>query len=310
MKAVFLDQQTFIDKIDLSSIIEQVNELECFKTTAPEQVIERLKDADIAISNKVVLNAETLAQLPQLKLICIAATGMNNVDLAAANAQGVKVMNVAGYAAPSVSQYVFSQLLNFYTQTEKHNALVQSGTWQKHKTFCMHGPRFEELANKTLGILGYGHLGQKVAGIAEAFDINVLVAERPNSNEIRSGRVSFEDMLKQADIISLHCPQTPETEGLFNQQVFAQMKPNAVLVNTARGPIVNNADLLAALENKQIGGAILDVLEQEPPPADHILLANQPDNLIITGHIAWASKEAQQRLIDLLAGNIEAFKTC
>lgn len=309
MKAVFLDQQTFIDDIDLSAIEHQVTNLECFKTTSPNNVIERLQTADIAITNKVVLNEKTLKQLPNLKLICIAATGMNNVDLAAAKALGIAVMNVAGYAAPSVAQYVFSQLLNFYTNTEKHNQLVRTGTWQTHQTFCLHGPSFNELSGKTLGILGYGHLGQKVAAIAEAFDINVIIAERPQAKEVRTGRVSFESMLTQADIISLHCPQTPETEGLFDKAVFARMKPNSVLVNTARGPIVNNEDLLAALESKQIAGAILDVLEQEPPPADHILLTNQPNNLVITGHVAWASKQAQQRLINLLAGNINTFKS-
>ena len=307
MKAVFLDQATFIDSISFDAIKNNVSTLELFSLTANEDIISRCIDADIIITNKVVLSREIIAQLPQLKLICVAATGTNNIDIAAAKEHNISVMNVAGYSTQSVSQYVFAQLLEFYSQISTSNHTVAKGDWQKSPTFCIHSDCFDELAGKTLGIVGYGDIGKKVAKIAHAFDMNVLIAERPNNTAIRDGRMPFNEVLKQADIISLHCPHTPETEQLFDQHAFAQMNNNAVLINTARGAVVDNKALLEALNTKQIAGAILDVLDQEPPPADHILLQAQPDNLKITAHIAWASQQAQQRLINLIAENINTF---
>jgi glycerate dehydrogenase len=175
-------------------------------------------------------------------------------------------------------------------------------------TFCLHGNGSIELAGKTLGIVGYGSLGKAVANIAQAFEMKVLIAERPNATTIRPGRLAFSDVLKQADVLSLHCPQTAETENLINQERLAVMKSSTMLINTARGALVNNNDLLIALQTGEIAYAALDVLEQEPPPADHLLLNAKCDNLKITAHIAWASIEAQQRLINLLADNISSFK--
>lgn len=312
MKAVFLDSQTFSSHISFSAIEQQVSELTCYATTLPEQVIERCKGVDIVITNKVVLTAEILAELPQLKLICISATGYNNVDITAANKLNIVVTNVTGYAGNAIAQYVLAQMLEYYQQTSHHNANTVQGHWQHCETFCYHGNAIAELAGKTLGIVGYGTLGRSVAQLAKAFDMRVIISERFNAKTIRQGRVTFAEAVSQADILSLHCPQTTDTVNLINAEVLSSMKPSAMLINTARGALVNSTDLLSALKNKQIAYAVLDVLEQEPPPADHPLLlalqAQELDNLKITAHIAWASSEAQQRLINLLSENIAAFK--
>ncbi len=307
MRAVFLDKQTFNDDIDLTSIKAQLSSLKCYQTTAAAELLSHCKDADVIITNKVVLTKEALAQLPQLKLICIAATGINNIDISAAKALGIAVTNVSGYAKGSVAQYVFAQLLEYFNQTSHHNKNTEQGLWQKSSTFCHLGNTITELADKTIGIIGYGNLGQSVATIAKAFNMKVMVAERPKAKTIRAERFAFDDVIAQADVLTFHCPQTPETEGIINQTLFAKMKSNALLINTARGPLVNNLDLINALKNKTIAYAVLDVLDQEPPPADHPLLNANLSNLKITAHIAWASIEAQQRLINILGDNIQAF---
>jgi len=312
MHAVFLDSQTFSSNISFAAIEQQVTTLTCYSITKAEQILERCQNADIVITNKVVFTAETLAKLPQLKLICIAATGFNNIDIEAASKHNIAVANVSGYAGNSVAQYVLAQMLEYYQQTCHHNANTEQGHWQQSETFCYHGNAITELAGKTLAVVGHGSLGQAVIKLADAFDMNILISERPNSVKIRQGRVSFEQAIVQADILSLHCPQTSDNTNLINAAVLAKMKPTAMLINTARGALVNSADLLSALKTKQIAYAVLDVLEQEPPPADHLLLvalsAKKVDNLKITAHIAWASSEAQQRLINLLSDNIAAFK--
>lgn len=312
MKAVFLDSQTFSSSISFAAIEQQVSSLTCYSITTAEQVLERCHDADIILTNKVELTAEMLAQLPQLKLIAITATGYNNIDIEAAAKCNIAVTNVSGYAGNAIAQYVFAQILEYYQQTSHHNTNTAQGLWQKSETFCYHGKAITELAGKTLAIIGYGFLGKSVAKLAKAFDMNVLISERPQSIEVRDGRVSFEQAITQADILSLHCPQTAETTNLINAAVLAKMKPSAMLINTARGMLVNSIDLLAALKDKQIAYAVLDVLEQEPPPEDHpLLIALQQttlDNLKITAHIAWASSESQQRLIHMLSNNIAAFK--
>jgi glycerate dehydrogenase len=308
MKAVFLDCQTFSSTIDFTAIEQQVSEVVYYGSTSPEQVLERCKNMEVLITNKVVLTAELLAQLPALKLICIAATGYNNIDIKAAKALDIAVTNVSGYAGQSVAQYVLAQILEYYQQTSHHNANTEQGNWQKSETFCYHGNEITELSGKTLGIIGHGNLGKSVAKLADAFGMNILISERVNSSKTRQGRVNFDQVISQADILSLHCPQTTDTENLINANVLDKMKATAMLINTARGALVNSADLLAALTTKKIAYAVLDVLEQEPPSADHPLLNAKLANLKITAHIAWASSEAQQRLIDLLSKNIAAFK--
>jgi glycerate dehydrogenase len=307
MHAVFLDQQTFSANVKFTEIKKHVHSLACFPLTKPNEVIERALNADIIITNKVILNEEVLSQLPQLKLICIAATGTNNVDIKAANKRNIAVTNVSGYAKNSVAQYVFAQMLEYFSRVNHHNNNVEQGLWQQSPSFCYHGNGSQELAGKTLGLIGYGSLAKAVEKIALAFDMRVLIGERPNVSLIRAGRVKFDNVIKQADVLSLHCPQTLETEGLMNTAIFEKMKPTAILINTARGAIVNEADLLDALNNNVIAYAVLDVLNQEPPTFNHVLLTNQHKNLKITAHIAWASIEAQQRLINLLAINISDF---
>ncbi|ALO35835.1 hydroxyacid dehydrogenase [Colwellia sp. MT41] len=308
MRAVFLDKQTFSSTLDFSIIEQQLTELSCYATTSATEVISRCHDAEIIITNKVPLNAEILADLPKLRLICISATGYNNVDINAAKRLNIAVSNVSGYAGQSVAQYVFAQLLECYQQTNHHNNNTRQGLWSTSDAFCYHGNGFSELAGKTLGIIGYGNLGKAVAAIAQAFNMQVLISERPKTTTVRAGRVAFAQVIEQADIISLHCPQTAETENLIDASVLSRMKNTAVLVNTARGALVDEVALLNALKNKEIAYAILDVLRQEPPPVAHPLLKSKLANLKITAHIAWASIEAQQRLINLLANNIIAFK--
>ena len=308
MKAVFLDSKTFSSNISFTAIEQQVSALTCYPNTSHEQVLERCENVEVLITNKVVLTADLLAKLPILKLICIAATGYNNVDISAAQKLGIAVTNVSGYAGQSVAQYVLAQILEYYQQTCHHNTNTEQGHWQKSDTFCYHGNAITELSGKTLGIIGNGNLGQAVIKLADAFGMKILISERIDSPIVRQGRVSFDQVIAQADIISLHCPQTASTENLINRDILAKMKPAAMLINTARGALVNSTDLLAALTTKQIAYAVLDVLEQEPPPANHPLLNTNLANLKITAHIAWASSEAQQRLIDLLSENIEAYK--
>ena len=307
MHAVFLDQQTFSHSTSFEAINTQVTSLNTYATTSAEELINRCKDADIAITNKVVFNADILQQLPKLKLICIAATGTNNVDLVAAKKHGIVVKNATGYSTPSVSQYVFSQILAHYQQTEHHNKNTQQGLWQQSETFCCHGNNIHEISGKTLGVIGYGNLGQCVEKIALAFGMKVLIAERDQAVEVRAGRTSFDDVLKHSDVISLHCPHTHETEKLVDESFLRKMKNSAVLINTARGAVIDNTSLVSALKNKHISAAILDVLDQEPPPEDHVLLDKEIPNLTLTAHIAWASIEAQQRLVNIIAENITNF---
>ena len=308
MRAVFLDKDTFSSAIDFSIIEQQVTKLNCYAKTSPTEVITRCLDAEIIITNKVQLTAEILSTLPKLKLICISATGYNNVDIGAARDLNIAVTNVSGYAGQSVAQYVFAQLLEYYQQTSHHNKNTAQGLWSTSATFCYHGNGFSELAGKTLGIIGYGNLGKAVALIAQAFNMQVLISERPKATTVRAGRMAFDKLIAQADIISLHCPQTAETENLINAEVLSTMKNTAVLINTARGALIDELALVTALKNKEIAYAVLDVLSQEPPPAEHILLSSKLDNLKVTAHIAWASIEAQMRLINLLSENISAFK--
>jgi len=308
MHAVFLDLQTFNSAVKLDAIEQQVSQLTCYANTKPSEVFKRCLNADIVITNKVLLTADTLAALSQLKLICISATGYNNIDIEAANKLNIAVTNVSGYAGQSVAQYVFAQLLQYYQKTNHHNNNTEKGLWSTSDSFCYHGNGFTELAGKTLGIVGYGNLGKAVEAIALAFNMKVLVSERPKAKLVRAGRVDFNQVIEQADIISLHCPQTADTEQLINAQVLSNMKSSAVLINTARGALVDDEALLMALKNKEIAYAVLDVLAQEPPPHDHILLNSGLTNLKITAHIAWASFEAQQRLINLLSDNISAYK--
>ncbi len=306
-KAVFLDlASVYRDELDLS-LLESVAQDWCWFKNIPEtQLTTALADAEVVVSNKVFLGADALQQASQLKLICIAATGTNNIDLDAAAALGVRVCNVRAYATPSVVQHVFSLLLSLTTQQAAYQQDVRSGLWAKSEHFCLLDHPIRELQGKTLGIIGYGELGKAVAKVAEAFGMRILLAKR-DAHDQREARLSLSELLPQVDVLSLHCPLTDANHGLIGKTELALMKSDAVLINTARGGLVDEMALLEALQAKRLAGAALDVLEQEPPVSEQRLIEADLANLIITPHIAWASVESRQRLMDEVAKNIAAF---
>ncbi|MFZ5592832.1 MAG: 2-hydroxyacid dehydrogenase [Pseudomonadota bacterium] len=275
-------------------------------STEEAEVADRIADATVAISNKVRLDDEALQGASRLRLICISATGTDHVDLDAAKRRGIAVCNVRGYATPSVVQHVFTLMLALSTRLPDYRRAVGEERWQRGTQFCLLDYPIHELAGKILGIVGYGELGQAVARVAEAFGMRIMVAQRPGAPAM-PGRVSLRELLPQVDVLSIHCPLTPETRGLIGVKELALMRPNALLLNTARGGIVDEAALAEVLRGGRLGGAGVDVLSEEPPVHGNPLLARDVPNLIVTPHIAWASFEARQRLVDEVAENIRAF---
>lgn len=308
MKAVFLDYES-LDKNDLDfSQLETVfDELKLFPTTTQAQLLERVQEAEVIISNKVVVDAATLQQCPQLKLILISATGTNNIDLVQARKQGIVVCNCQGYGTAAVAQHTLSLMLALATSLLKYDRAVKQGEWNKASQFCLLDFPIIELSGKTLGIVGYGELGQAVAKLAEAFGMKVLVASLANRPGDAS-RVPFAELLPQVDFLSLHCPLTDDTRDLIDAQAFDAMKPSAFLINCARGGIVNEAALADALRQGKIAGAATDVLTVEPPKQGNVLLADDIPNLIITPHSAWGSVDARQRIVQQMQQNVLAFK--
>jgi glycerate dehydrogenase len=304
-QAVFLDMESVdIGDLDLSRLTQAVPDLVIRQQTSANEIPDVIQHADCVISNKVKIERQHMHS--QLKLICIAATGTNNVDLDAARELGIAVCNVRAYATASVVQHVFACLLSLVTRLPEVSHAAINGEWSKSSYFSLLKYPVTELQGKTLGIVGYGELGQAVAKIAKAFGMRVMIAKR-DAADTRSDRVLLDNMLPLLDVLSLHCPLTKETENLIAAAEMKLMKPSAVLINTARGGIVNEDDLLEALLQQQIGGAAIDVLTLEPPQKDHPLLQQALDNLIVTPHVAWASRESRQRLLDQLADNIVAF---
>lgn len=307
MRALFLDFGSVTrGDMDGAALERAIAPWRFYHDSAEAEVAERIRDAEVIVSNKVYISREAIAAAKQLKLICIAATGYNNVDLAAAAEYNVPVCNVRGYATPSVVQHVFMLMLNLARHFSDYQALVKRGGWQQSQFFCPLDYPVIELSGKTLGIIGHGELGQAVAQVAHAFGMQVLIAEHKNQPP-RPGRAAFDDVLRQADFITLHCPLSPDTQQLISRREFELMKPTAYLINTARGGLINEADLLQSLSDGLIAGAAIDVIQGEPPGPDNRILRELPPNLIITPHIAWASRESRQRLLDQLAGNIENF---
>ncbi|WP_426127629.1 D-2-hydroxyacid dehydrogenase [Pseudomonas sp. DWP1b1] len=274
--------------------------------TRPDHVVEALADADVAITNKVRLDRITLEQLPRLKLICVAATGYDCVDLAACRDQGVTVCNVPAYSAVSVAESVIGSLFALRRHLLAYRA-ASARLWPQSSHFCVHGAPIQDLQGSTLGIVGRGDIGSRVARLAKALDINVLFAEHRGAPQVRAGYVAFDEVLAKADALTLHCPLTPQTRYLIGTAEIARMKPGALLINTARGALVDENAVLAALASGQLGGAALDVLHVEPPQADHPLLHCEHPNLLITPHVAWASQSSVARLKAVLLANIEAF---
>lgn len=305
-RAAFLDLASVSrGDLDLAQLKSAVPEWLWFDNIAEPELSNVLEDIDVVVSNKVFLGEKQLQHAKHLKLICIAATGANNIDLRAADRLGIPVCNVRAYATASVVQHVFSLLLSLTTRSEEVRHAVQCGEWSKSVYFCLLDFPIRELSGKTLGIVGYGELGQAVAKVASAFGMDILIAKR-NVDDERSGRVHLGDLLKNVDVLSLHCPLNEDTRGLIGKDELALMKHDAVLINTARGGLVDEAALLEALENKKLGGAGFDVIEQEPPTDGYPLLQVKLPNLVVTPHIAWASVESRQRLINGVAKNISA----
>lgn len=303
---VFLDAATLAET-DLSPLQLPGVNLTLYPQTSAQQLLSRAAAAQVLISNKVPLDAQTIAALPQLRCILVAATGLNTVDLIAAKAAGIVVCNVQGYAGTAVPQQVFALLLQLTNQINAYQQSVRNGLWSKSPLFCLHQQPIEELAGKTMTLVGYGDLGQATGRLAEAFGMKLLIAERHDATTIRAGRTEFITALRQADVLSLHCPLTKETAHLINAQRLSELKPSCLLINTARGGLIDEAALASALLSGKIAGAALDVLSTEPPAVDHPLLHPAIPHLIITPHVAWASRQAMQRLVAQLAENLQAF---
>lgn len=310
MKGVFLDFDTISidDDIDIGPLRELPGvEWTWYGATRPEERDARVEGCELVVVNKVVLDADTLARAAgTLKLVVIAATGTNNVDLEAAARHGIIVCNCRGYGTPSVVQHVYALILALTTQLPRYVEAVARGRWQRHSQFCFLDFPIRELRGLNLGIVGYGTLGRGVAEVAPAFGMNVLVAERPGGGP-REGRMPLDELLPQVDVLSLHCPLTDDTRDLIGRRELQAMRRDALLINTARGGIVNERDLVDALEAGEIGGAAFDVLTREPPVDGNPLLDADLPNLIITPHVAWASREARQRVVNIVGENIRTW---
>jgi glycerate dehydrogenase len=309
-RIVFLDAATYGD-IALERFTNKWDGA-IYYVTNPDETIPRLAGRSVAVTNKVVIDKIVLSspEARELKLIVVAATGTDIIDREEAARRGVRVCNVPGYATQSVAQFTLALILELATHAGKYINAVKAGEWQKSPVFSLLAFPAIELRGKKLGIVGYGSIGQAVAQMARGLGLEILVAARPGDpGPIPQGRVAMEQLLPEADILSLHCPLTPATRNLINEQTLALIKPTALLVNTARGALVDETALIAALRAKRIAGAALDVITMEPPPADHpiILAAKELDNLIVTPHTAWSAREARERLLREVEENIAAF---
>jgi len=278
-----------------------------YPETAAGETATRLEQATVAVVNKVRITADVLATSPHLKLVAVAATGVNNVDLAACQARGVAVCNIRGYAEHTVPEHVFMLLLALRRNLLAWRQTLRQGAWQHASQFCLFDHPIHDLHGSTLGLIGHGSIGQAVERLAMAFGMRVLVAEHKGASRIRPGHTNFDAVLAQSDHLSLHTPLTPETRHLIGAREFGLMKPTAILINSARGGVVDEAALIEALSSGRIAGAATDVLEQEPPSAGNPLLDLDLPNLIVTPHVAWSGREAMQALADQLIDNIEAF---
>lgn len=306
-RAVFLDlaplDQADLDLTPLQSVFD---ELICHTQTTETQIIERLQGAQIAIVNKLTLGDEVFSACPDLKLILVAATGLNNIDLASARQRGISVCNCQGYGTATVAQHTLMLLLALATRLPDYQGAVARGRWQESGQFCLLDFPIVELAGKTLGILGHGELGSAVAKLAEAFGMRVLTGNLPGRPP-RPERLDMDDLLPQVDALTLHCPLTEQTHNLIGARELQLMKPSAYIINTARGGLIDEQALADTLRQGHLGGAATDVLTSEPPSNDNPLLAPDVPRLIVTPHSAWGSREARQRIVGQMTENAEAF---
>lgn len=307
MRAVFLDFGTVSNgDLDPAPLERALPGIVLHERTAPDDLASKIAGFEAVLANKSVIDAATIAANPQLKLVALTATGVDNVDVAAARAAGVAVCNLRDYCTDSVAQHVFALLLALTHRVAEYDALVAGGRWQQAGQFSVFPYPIRELRGRVLGIVGHGALGGAVATLARAFGMQVEIANRPGGRPAE-GRSDLDELLPRLDVLSLHCPLTDATRGLVSRERLARMKPDAVLINTARGALVDTRALAEALRSGRLGGAGIDVLEREPPPPDHPLLDPSIPNLILTPHVAWAAREARQRCLDELALNVESF---
>ncbi|MEG5266012.1 2-hydroxyacid dehydrogenase [Pseudomonas sp. JDS28PS106] len=306
-RAVFLDHTSLdLGDLDLGVLHECFTDLQLHTSTAPDQVAPRLNGAQVAITNKVAIDAHTFASCPDLKLVLVTATGTNNVDLVSAREHGVTVCNCQGYGTPSVAQHTLLLLLALATRLPDYQKAVQQGLWQKSSQFCLLDFPIVELEGKTLGILGHGELGSAVARLAEAFGMRVLLGQIPGRPE-RPDRIALQELLPQVDALTLHCPLNEHTRNMLGAHELSLLKPHAFIVNTARGGLIDEQALADALRNGHLGGAASDVLSVEPPVNGNPLLAGDIPRLIVTPHSAWGAQEARQRIVAQVAENAQAF---
>jgi glycerate dehydrogenase len=303
-KIVFLDSASIIADIRRPLFPHQWQE---YPATSVEQTVARLQDATIAITNKVQLRRETLAQLTKLKMVAVAATGTDNVDIAYCKEHGIVVSNIRNYSVHTVPEHVFMLVLALRRNLLAFREDLQKGAWQKSAQFCLFTHPVRDLYGSTLGIVGYGAIGKAVAQIAQAFGMKVLLAEHKGAAAVRAGYTAFDAVLRDSDVLTLHLPLKEETLHLISTAEFACMRPGALLINAARGGLVDEAALLQALQSGCLGGAGFDVLAKEPPTEGHPLLDINLPNFILTPHIAWSGREAMQTLADQLIDNIEAY---
>ena len=305
MKIVVLDGYT-LNPGDMSwDELKGLGECVVHDRTAPDKLLERAKGAQVLLTNKVVLDRETMGQLPELAYIGVLATGYNVVDVEAARDRGIVVTNVPAYSTDSVAQIVFALLLELVSGVGRHDEAVHMGKWSRSPDFSFCEISMIELAGLTMGIVGFGEIGRVVARIAEAFNMKVIVHTRTSGKGDGMIYVDLDTVFAESDVISLHCPLTPETQGLVNSDRLRRMKESGILINTSRGPVVDEAALADALNTGEIAGAAVDVLSVEPPPEDTPLLGAR--NCIITPHIAWATLAARNRLMDTVVGNVKAW---
>ncbi|WP_260961052.1 2-hydroxyacid dehydrogenase [Pseudomonas citri] len=308
-RAVFLDHPSLdLGDLDLEPLRNCFSELQLFARTTPDQVTERLKGATVAITNKVVIDAQAMAANPGLKLILISATGTNNVDLAAARHHGITVCNCQGYGTPSVAQHTIMLLLNLATRLADYQKALGEGRWQQASQFCLLDYPIVELEGKTLGLLGHGELGSAVGRLAEAFGMRVLLGQVPG-RPARPDRLPLDELLSQVDALTLHCPLNEHTRNFIGPRELALLKPGAFVVNTARGGLIDEQALADALRSGHLGGAATDVLSVEPPTHGNPLLAADIPRLIVTPHNAWGSREARQRIVGQMSENAQGFFT-
>ncbi len=304
LQIVVLDRDTLVNR---PFEFDFPHTLSSYGTTEAHETLARIRGADIVITNKVVISAQAFAKNPQLKLVAVTATGVNNVDVEAAKQNGTAVCNIRAYGNESVAEHAFMMMITLMRNLPAYQRDVAAGLWENSPFFCHLGAPMRDLNGKTLAIFGRGNIGKTLATYAQAFKMNVVFAEHKHAQSVRDGYVSFDEAIRSADVVSLNCPLTPQTANMIGEAELQQMKPGAILINCGRGGLVDEAALVAALKYGQIGGAGFDVLTQEPPRDGNPLLKARLPNLIVTPHIAWASQEAANRLFDILLDNINRF---